>query len=87
MHIILPQALRLAIPGWSNEYSVLLKDSAVTYALGVAELMARAHHVASRTYQHLVLYLCAGFIFMILTFLGTRALNALHRRVKLRGYS
>ncbi|MBC7360644.1 MAG: amino acid ABC transporter permease [Desulfacinum sp.] len=87
VHIILPQALRLAIPGWSNEYSVLLKDSAVTYALGVAELMARAHHVASRTYQHLVLYLCAGFIFMILTFLGTRALNALHRRVKLRGYS
>ncbi len=85
--IVLPQALRLAIPGWSNEYSVLLKDSAVTYALGVAELMARAHHVASRTYQHLALYLCAGFLFMLLTFLGTRALNALHRRVRIQGYS
>ena len=38
--IILPQALRLSIPGWSNEYTVIMKDSAVTYALGVAELMA-----------------------------------------------
>ncbi len=40
--IILPQALRLSVPGWSNEYSIVLKDSAVAYALGVAEVMARA---------------------------------------------
>ncbi len=85
--VILPQALRLSLPAWSNEYSILLKDSAVTYALGVAELMARAHHVASRTYQHLALYLCVGFLFMILTFMGTRALAALHRRVHIQGYS
>ena len=38
--VVLPQALRLALPGWSNEYTVIMKDSAVTYALGVAELMA-----------------------------------------------
>ena len=25
-NVILPQALRLSIPGWSNEYSILLKD-------------------------------------------------------------
>ncbi|MEE4600947.1 MAG: amino acid ABC transporter permease, partial [Desulfobacteraceae bacterium] len=38
--IILPQALRLSIPGWTNEYTIIMKDSAVTYALGVAEIMA-----------------------------------------------
>jgi len=85
--IILPQALRLAIPGWSNEYTVIMKDSAVTYALGVAELMARANHVASRTYQHLWLYLMVGFIYLLLTWLGTKALHLLEERVAISGYT
>ncbi len=84
--IILPQALRLAIPGWSNEYTVIMKDSAVTYALGVAELMARANHVASRTYQHLWLYIMVGFIYLLLTYLGTKALRVLEDRVAMPGY-
>lgn len=85
--IILPQALRISIPAWSNEYAILLKDSAVTYALGVSELMSRANHVASRTYQHLHLYLLAGFMFMLLTYLGTRCLAALEKRLKIPGYT
>lgn len=84
--VVLPQALRLAVPGWSNEYAILLKDSAVTYALGVAEIMARAHHVASRTYQHLPIYVSAGLLFMVLTWLGTRLMGAVHKRVRLKGY-
>jgi len=32
--IILPQALRFSIPGWSNEYSIILKDSALAFVLG-----------------------------------------------------
>jgi polar amino acid transport system permease protein len=86
LFIILPQALRLSIPGWSNEYSVVLKDSAVAYALGVAEVMARAHFVASRTYQHLPLYFTAGVIFLILTYLGVKALRLLEEKVRIPGY-
>lgn len=87
LSIILPQALRLSIPGWTNEYSIVLKDSAVAYALGVTEVMARAHFVASRTYQHLPLYFTAGVIFLILTYLGTKGLKILHERVRIPGYS
>jgi polar amino acid transport system permease protein len=85
--IVLPQALRLSIPGWSNEYSIILKDSAVTYALGVAEIMARAHFVATRTYQQLPLYLTAGVIFLILTYTGTKVLRHLEEKVRIPGYS
>jgi len=85
--VILPQALRLSIPGWSNEYSIVLKDSAVAYALGVAEVMARAHFVATRTYEHLPLYFTAGLIFLVLTFLGTRGLRTLEEKVRIPGYS
>ena len=85
--IVLPQAMRLALPAWSNEYTILLKDSAVTYALGVTEIMTRAHHVAARTYQHFWLYILAGFIFMALTYLGTKALQMLEKRVAIAGYT
>lgn len=85
--IVLPQAFRLSIPGWSNEYSILLKDSAVTYALGVSEIMARTHFVATRTYQHLPLYFAAGVIFLLLTWAGTKGLRRLEERVRIPGYS
>lgn len=84
--VILPQALRLSIPGWSNEYSIVLKDSAVTFALGVAEIMARTHFVATRTYQHLPLYIAAGLIYLVLTILGIRALRLLEQKVRIHGY-
>ena len=87
LFIILPQALRLSIPGWSNEYSIILKDSAVAYALGVMEMMARAHFVASRTYEHLPLYFTAGLIFLLLTYMGTKALRMLEEKVRIPGYT
>jgi polar amino acid transport system permease protein len=86
-NVILPQALRLSIPGWSNEYSILLKDSAVTYALGVAEIMARAHFVATRTYQQLPLYLAAGILFLVLTYLGVKGLRLLEEKTRIPGYA
>lgn len=87
LYIILPQALRLSIPAWSNEYSIILKDSAVTYALGVPEIMARTHFVATRTYQHLPLYILAGLIYLVLTYLGTRGLRTLEKKVRIHGYA
>jgi len=85
--VILPQAFRLSVPGWSNEYSIVLKDTAVSYALGVMEVMARAHFVASRTYEHLPLYFTAGVIFLVLTYLGTKALRIVEERVRIPGYA
>ncbi len=85
--IILPQALRIAIPAWSNEFSIVLKDSAVAFVLGTTEIMARTHFVASRTYQHLPLYLLAGGLYFVLTWMGVKALLKLERKVRIPGYS
>jgi polar amino acid transport system permease protein len=84
--IILPQALRLSLPGWSNEYSILLKDSALAFVLGTTEIMARTHFVATRTYQRLPLYLVACVLFFILTWIGVKALRWLERKVAIPGY-
>jgi polar amino acid transport system permease protein len=85
-NIILPQALRLSIPGWSNEYSIILKDSALAFVLGTSEIMARTHFVASRTYKHLPLYLTAAILYFILTWIGVRALRRLEAKVRIKGF-
>ena len=87
LHVILPQALRLSIPGWSNEYSILLKDSAMCFALGTPEIMARTHFVASRTYEHLPLYITAGLIYFAITMAGVTMLRRLERKARIPGYS
>ena len=85
--IILPQILRLSIPAWSNEYSIILKDSALAFVIGAPEIMARTQFVASRTYQHLSLYLVAGALYFLLTWLGITALRHLEQRVRIPGYT
>jgi polar amino acid transport system permease protein len=64
-----------------------LKDSAVAYALGVMEIMARAHFVASRTYEHLPLYFVAGLIFLALTYVGAKSLRILEEKVRIPEYT
>ncbi|MFP5260219.1 MAG: amino acid ABC transporter permease [Acidobacteriota bacterium] len=85
--IVLPQALRLAIPAWSNEYSILLKDSALAFTIGVLEVMARTRAVAATTHQPLPLSLLAGGLFFFLTWAGIKALKRLEAKVRIPGYA
>jgi len=85
--VILPQALRLSIPGWSNEYSILLKDSALCYVLGAPEIMARTHFVAARTYEFLAFYTTAGIIYFFITLAGVYLLRKLEVKIRIPGYT
>lgn len=85
--IILPQALRLSIPGWANEFSILLKDSAICFVLGTQDIMARASFAAARTHEHLALYAAAGLIYFLLTLMVLRLLRRLEDKIHVPGYS
>ena len=85
--IVLPQALRLSIPGWANEFSILLKDSAICYVLGTQDIMARTSFVAARTHEHLALYAAAGLIYFVLTLVVLKLLRRLEDNVHVPGYS
>ncbi len=86
-HIILPQAMRMSIPGFANEFSILLKDSAICYVLGTQEIMARANFVASRTYEHLAFFALAGVIYFVITVIGFKLLKMLEERTYIPGYT
>ncbi|MGB6369788.1 MAG: amino acid ABC transporter permease [Atribacterota bacterium] len=86
LYIILPQALRISIPGWSNEYAILLKDSAITYAIGVMEILTRANFISTRTYKPMPIFLTCAVIFIILTYGGVKILDLLENKVRIPGY-
>jgi polar amino acid transport system permease protein len=84
--VILPQALRIALPAWSNEYPILLTDSSVCYAIGVMEMLTRASLQVSRTGAPVPLYLATAVIFIIMNYLGMRLLHRLERRYSVPGF-
>ena len=56
-------------------------------ALGTPEIMARTHFVASRTYEHLPLYITAGLIYFAITMAGVTLLRRLERKARIPGYN
>lgn len=81
--IVLPQALRIAIPPWSNEASIVLKDSSLVYALGVPEILRRAQQLSATTQQPFLAYGTAALIYFVLVFAVNRGLDYLSERTKL----
>jgi polar amino acid transport system permease protein len=67
-YIVLPQALRLAIPPIGNEYIAMLKDSSlVSYTGFVRELLWRAQRVGRSNFRNLESLLIAAFFYWMLT--------------------
>ena len=51
LHIIMPQVWRHALPGLSNQWLVLLKDTALISLIGVDDLMRQAQLINTNTHQ------------------------------------
>jgi len=81
--IIMPQALRLAIPAWSNEATLVLKDSTLVYVIGVPEILRQAQYVSARTLQPFLAYGAAAAIYLTMVFLVTRVLHTVERNRRL----
>ena len=83
MHIILPQTIRLAIPPWSNEAAIVIKDSSLVYALGVPEILRRAELISASSRQPFLAYTAAAVIYFLLVFVTNRLLDALEKRMRI----
>ncbi|MCD6503032.1 MAG: amino acid ABC transporter permease [Thermoplasmata archaeon] len=65
-HIILPQALRIALPGWMNEYTIVLKDTSIAIAIGVVELTRQARYLVSYYLRPFLYYGMAALIYLVI---------------------
>jgi polar amino acid transport system permease protein len=85
-HIILPQALRLVIPAWSNEPISLLKTTAVVFLIAVQDLMARGKRAATITYNPIGSYLAIAMIYLVFVFVVNALLKWLERKTRIPGF-
>jgi polar amino acid transport system permease protein len=85
-HIILPQALRLAIPAWSNEPVSLLKSTAVVFLIAVPELMAKAKSIAAQTYDPIGTYLAVALVYLAMVYLLDAVLRWIERATRIPGF-
>jgi His/Glu/Gln/Arg/opine family amino acid ABC transporter permease subunit len=79
-YIILPQAIRTMLPPITNFAIVLLKDTALVFAVGVVEIMALARNLVTETLQSAAVYLIAGGIYLCVTIPMARLAAILERQ-------
>lgn len=85
LHVVLPQALRLVIPSWSNELIYMLKYSSLAFIVGVPELMGRANLIASRNFKYFEIYLLVAAIYVSIVLLAARGLSWLEGKLRVPG--
>lgn len=85
-YIILPQALRLVIPSWSNEPISLLKSTAIAFLIAVPDLMTKAKVIAARTFDPIGTYLAVAVVYLAVVALLSEILKYLERRARIPGF-
>ena len=83
--VILPQAIRNILPALGNEFVTIIKDSSLLATIGVMELYNGAQTTSSTTYQSLSPWLLVAVYYFVVTFITSRLINLLEKKLG-RGY-
>ena len=81
MHIILPQAIRNILPAIANEFVVIIKESAITYTIGVQDIMAAVEAVRGATFIIVEPLLVATAVYFCLCFPTSKLIAYFERRM------
>jgi len=84
-YVILPQALRLVIPAWGNEFSSIARSSAALLAIGMLDLAGAAKTIASLSFRPLETYVFAAIIYLIWISITLKISDILYDKVKIPG--
>ncbi len=79
-HVIVPQALRVAVPSMGNTLISLIKDTSLVSVITVTELMLATKEVIATTFRPLPLYIAAALVYWCLSL----AFEALQRHAERR---
>jgi His/Glu/Gln/Arg/opine family amino acid ABC transporter permease subunit len=66
-HVVVPQAVRVAVPLLTSILSALFRNSALASIIGVQELLATADGIQQKNFQTFELYAVAGVLYLSLT--------------------
>jgi arginine/ornithine transport system permease protein len=81
--ILFPQMVRHAIPGFGNNWLVLLKTTALLSVIGLDDMVRKASLAAGATREPFTFYIAVALIYLALTTVSVLALGWLERRSNL----
>lgn len=79
--ITLPQMLRHALPGLSNNWLVLIKSTAIVSVIGLSDVMTRGQQAAGTTREPFSFYLAVALIYLVFTSLSELGFAWANRRL------
>lgn len=77
--IILPQLIRIALPGLSNLWMILLKDTALVSVIGLSDIIRQTGIAARVTKEAFLFFGVACLLYLVLAILSSVAIGAINR--------
>jgi len=84
--IILPQAIRRALPGCGNEIIYLIKYSSLAYMITCIELTGQGKILASNSFKYTEVFLMIGACYLVMTSVATIILGRMEDRLRIPGF-
>lgn len=79
--IVLPRAIRIGLPAYSNEVILMLKGSALASTITLLELTGMARTIIARTYMPVETFLIAGVLYLLISYAFVRAFRFVEKRL------
>ena len=83
LRITLPQMVRYALPGFTNNWLVLIKATALVSLIGLQEMTYLAKQASAATRSPFAFFLFTGALFLLYTWVSLSVLRRLHARYSL----
>ncbi|MHC5226779.1 amino acid ABC transporter substrate-binding protein/permease [Enterococcus sp. LJL99] len=80
--IILPQAVKIMIPSFVNQFVISLKDTTILSAIGLIELLQTGKIIVARSLQSTLVYFVIAMMYLILITALTKLAKVLEKKVK-----
>jgi polar amino acid transport system substrate-binding protein len=79
--VILPQAIRMMIPSYINQFVITLKDTSILSVIGIAELTQTGRIIIAGNYQSFKMWLIVGIIYFVVIMTLTKLSDRLEKRL------
>ena len=82
--IVIPQGIRVMIPNYVSNSTLLFKSTSLAAVIGLTELTGRSRQLANSTFQPIEILTAAGVIYLVVTSLMTLSQGLFERKFELR---
>ena len=79
--VVLPQLVRIALPGLANLWLILLKDTALVSAIGLSDIVRQAGIAARVTREPFLFFGLACLVYLVLAIISSAGIRAVEKSV------